>query len=633
MRRTILFSLILLVAGHVPGLAKRTPEWVRELDRRITPVVTEDDAAVLLLMDIEVETEYSRMNVRYRKAYKILKMTGASRAFLTLHTNKRSPVEEINGWKLDNTGKVIDRFDEDDVGRTAISMSFMDDAAQLFAGFEDAQPGETVCFEYTISHFMYFRDLSFPLGGKDPVKMIRVTLGEGAFGTVLNNIGNQVQQHGNIFELRDRPALESEGDSIPMADRLPHMAIHCEPDLHSSWAAIGAHFWKHTAAARSWPDALDTGLDLKSTATKEEIIRRVTRHVREDINYVDIELGTGSIVPSLPAFVHEKAYGDCKDKTFYAMALFEVYGLKAYPFLCAPLRYGEVYPEFPAFSQFNHCILAIPLTETDSGLKNVSIDGKPWLFTDLTDIKTPIPLVTYSLENALGILVQESDTKLVRIPRSRADENVSRYELDMYYGPDGTMTVKLVEKLKGHPAASESRFRDSLAGKDPWEKYRSWIHGHVPGSRLESFETHESDDGWQITTVNFVVENYGVSVGDETLLVADIMSQGLENGFRSRRRTTPVRLDYLDTDQTIIRLTVDPVYAITAIPDDVDATNEDYILQQTVRTEENTVHMETIITLRRAEIPAESYGTFRKNHRKMLKLAKAPIRVRKSTQG
>jgi len=87
-------------------------------------------------------------------------------------------------------------------------------------------------------------------------------------------------------------------------------------------------------------------------------IDKIINYVQDDIRYMGIESGIGSIKPFPPEQVVEQRFGDCKDKSLLLVSLLKNIGLhESYPVLVNTITKQETDKHFPSNKLFNHCIV------------------------------------------------------------------------------------------------------------------------------------------------------------------------------------------------------------------------------------------------------------------------------------
>lgn len=94
-------------------------------------------------------------------------------------------------------------------------------------------------------------------------------------------------------------------------------------------------------------------------------IRALYAFMQDNTRYISIQYGIGGFQPFSAGYVHEKGYGDCKALSNYMYAMLKEAGIEAYYTLVKAGENNNIIAEFPA-SQFNHVIVCVPLSDTDT---------------------------------------------------------------------------------------------------------------------------------------------------------------------------------------------------------------------------------------------------------------------------
>lgn len=96
-----------------------------------------------------------------------------------------------------------------------------------------------------------------------------------------------------------------------------------------------------------------------SNETMDDKINKVINFVQDDIRYMGIESGIGSIKPVHPDQVIKQRFGDCKDKSLLLVWLLKKIGIKeAFPALVNTMLTKKTDQVFPTNEIFNHCIVS-----------------------------------------------------------------------------------------------------------------------------------------------------------------------------------------------------------------------------------------------------------------------------------
>jgi hypothetical protein len=99
--------------------------------------------------------------------------------------------------------------------------------------------------------------------------------------------------------------------------------------------------------------------------TTDQKINKIINYVQDDIRYMGIESGIGSIKPFHPEEVVKHRYGDCKDKSLLLVSLLKKIGVeKAYPALVNTVMKHELDKFFPSNEVFDHCIVTFEYNDS-----------------------------------------------------------------------------------------------------------------------------------------------------------------------------------------------------------------------------------------------------------------------------
>lgn len=83
------------------------------------------------------------------------------------------------------------------------------------------------------------------------------------------------------------------------------------------------------------------------------------RFVQDEVRYLGIEFGNGSLRPTGPGVVIRRRFGDCKDKTFLLVTMLRQLGISSDPALVNTIYRGRITGWLPACGAFDHAIVRI----------------------------------------------------------------------------------------------------------------------------------------------------------------------------------------------------------------------------------------------------------------------------------
>lgn len=132
----------------------------------------------------------------------------------------------------------------------------------------------------------------------------------------------------------------------------------------ADWSEVSA------AAATAWasgknddPEALDACLRETTAGAEEPLARieRLLRFVQDDFRYLSVNLELGGYIPSPPAGVLRRRYGDCKDLSLLLSCLLQKLDVKARPVLVNTGLGKSLESLLPGANMFNHAIVEIEI--------------------------------------------------------------------------------------------------------------------------------------------------------------------------------------------------------------------------------------------------------------------------------
>ena len=156
--------------------------------------------------------------------------------------------------------------------------------------------------------------------------------------------------------------------SIKLEDNIPAWSIPYKyfilSSLHS-WAQVNN--WAQKVFSLDKEPVLEEVFKEIFTGeeTTEDKINKIINFVQDDIRYMGIESGIGSIKPFPPEIVVNHRFGDCKDKSLLLVSLLKNIGIeKASCVLVNTLLKSEISNMYPSNQVFNHCMVRFDYNDT-----------------------------------------------------------------------------------------------------------------------------------------------------------------------------------------------------------------------------------------------------------------------------
>ncbi|MEM8930228.1 MAG: transglutaminase-like domain-containing protein [Acidobacteriota bacterium] len=232
--------------------------------------------------------------------------------------------------------------------------------------------------------------------------------------------------------------------------------------------------------------------------TPSQRLDRLVRFLRHKVRYVAVEVGIGGYVPSAPAEVAERRWGDCKDKGLLLIELLRAAGIRAHPVLIRLDDTGGIDPDFPTPLAFNHLIVAVDastLGEPEDAESSWPIaDG--FVFIDATQTLGGVDFLHEGVQGQHALVVIEEEpgeSRLVRTPwRPQTDRIVLDVDLLVESSGDARGNVRL--RLDGDAAAGLVTRSAETAPMEMESLARRILAHRLPGATIDT-PTWSAEDG------------------------------------------------------------------------------------------------------------------------------------------
>ncbi len=268
----------------------------------------------------------------------------------------------------------------------------------------------------------------------------------------------------------------------PAMPPLPEILGFIHVSTYKNWKDLGRWYW---GLAK---DQFDLDEETRQLAhkitegkkTELEKVQAVYDWVTKNTRYVALEFGIYGFKPRRCVQTVSRGWGDCKDKATVIVTLLKELGIPATIVILRTQMRGDFHSTLPSFAPFDHAIAYVP------SLK---------LYLDGTAEHTGVFELPQMDLGALGLLVNQGDTEVVRLPSADASKNFIEQEVTARVEPSGQAKLTLSYATGGF-AAAEWRARYHA------EATRRERINHDLGSSFPGFTLSPGDQG--LTTSNLL---------------------------------------------------------------------------------------------------------------------------------
>lgn len=359
--------------------------------------------------------------------------------------------------------------------------------------FGFAPVGSLLEIQHVVRERPYFSSGLIPIGGGDATEHLLVEVrgggasfrwrldGEEAGLTITPAPGGLTVTATGLPALRP-PASSPGSSSVGAVLRYAWGGETGWPEIGRWYADLIGGVPRGTAAVRQAAMSAAGG-----ASSPGERLAAVLEFVRRQVRYVAVEVGIGGLRPSPPAVVLDRGWGDCKDKALLLVDLLAAQGIEAHPALIRADADDRMDRAFPSLDQFNHMIVAVPLSALALAAK--AREGLPiaegLLFVDPTQQTGALRWLHPAIQEQDALVIRGAQSALVATPALSAQE-AREIDVEVLIAPDGGASGSVRIVLRGGAGAS---LLDSGATERPEAteaRVRRHLHDAVPGADLES---------------------------------------------------------------------------------------------------------------------------------------------------
>ncbi len=350
------------------------PDWVKLIDIPDESAISKYDITsgfYLKLADYQVNLKENAFF--YHEIKNVISYSGitnASQLLVTYDTSyQHLQIHHLFIWRK---GKKIDRTNDLSLevlnNEYNLHRGIYTGAISVYDNLDDIRKDDLIDFAYTLigNNPIFGEDkyLFIPLAAMNPIDLYTVRV-------------LYPKEKEYSYECVDCDSLKIVDEVI---DNYRHIEIrysNLKPveleDNIPSWLTPYKYFT--LSSYKSWKDVNEWAQDVFSLQNKpkldnvyeeiftgnettEQKISKLIDYVQDDIRYMGIESGIGSIKPFPPEQVVKQRFGDCKDKSLLLVWLLKNIGVEmAYPALVNTVAQSEVDKYLVSNQIFNHCIV------------------------------------------------------------------------------------------------------------------------------------------------------------------------------------------------------------------------------------------------------------------------------------
>ncbi len=211
----------------------------------------------------------------------------------------------------------------------------------------------------------------------------------------------------------------------------------------------------------------------KRSDSPKEKVKELYYWVNENINFIALEYGKGSIIPRSAQNTFYDGFGDCKDQTILFIAFLKHLGINAYPALLNISSREIVDTTFSSFN-FNHCIAYVELQDTS-------------FFLDPVKNNNSFDYLFPSNQNRLAFTIKPKHYNFKKTPLISSKQNLEKREITIDINKDNKIFVSKRLKNKGIMGIIYKNFFEQIEKSDVQEVVEYDLYQFCPGAELTGY--------------------------------------------------------------------------------------------------------------------------------------------------
>lgn len=649
--QNLIICLIVLLAT-VPAVAAagdEAPSWLKEAAAVQVPTYDKDVPAVVLRRE-QANTVDNDGKVTTTTTFAIRILTREGRYYalaIEPYLTNSSKVREMTAWLIRPNG-FVKKYGKD---QTVDAISDPNDIynemrKKVIDATDDADAGVVFGYQATSEDRPLFNQDRWLFQNRLPTLVSRYSLqlpsGWRATNATFNHpkLDPTVSGSNYVWELRGLGPIRPEPASPPVDNLAPLIAINYFP-VETGITSGAKSFETWVQVSRWGTDVHDPQVvpdesvaakarDLTANSKTElDKIRAIARFI-QSLQYISIDIGLGKgngFRPHAASQVLAKAYGDCKDKANLMRAMLKTLNITAYPvaiYLGDPTRVRE---EWASPSQFNHCIIAIRIsdeTKAPSVIQHASL-GRLLIF-DATDEHTAVGDLPEEEQGSLALILAGDSGGLVRMPTLSPELSQLDRRADVVLSPDGSITATVKEKSIGQTAVNERRAFRRLSSAGYKNMIEQWVTSGATAAKISKLvPLDDGASGNFDLDVDFTAAFYAQSMQGRLLVFKPAIVSRRESLFLTEtKRNHAVVLDARSFNETV-SVKLPAGFTVDELPDPIKLDTPFGSYKTSYEVKDGELLFTRVLAQRAGTIPVDQYPAVRNFFERIRAADQAPV--------
>lgn len=643
--------LIRLAVSLILGLCLHgadAPDWLREASTVSLPQYPAKTPAAVVLQEEAVTIDPNGKQLRTtRYAIKVLNREGIRKAkFADYYFSDTGKPRDLRAWLISPSGKTKE-YSKSDIQDTSMMGGLYDEVRARSVNAESAaDPGSFFGVESTMEQTQVFSQFQYDF--QDDLPAVRSSFvlnipagwraeGKVFYGSKIDAIEPQISGNSYRWQMVKLDPWERESSSPIRPPSRPRLVVNLIPpagtqtpiEYFNSWKDVSV--WKNQLAAKSAEATPEITAYVQSIAPKtlaEAARIQKLAEAAQNIRYISVQMNLsrgGGYTPHSAEFVHQKKYGDCKDKSNYLRTLLKVAGIDSYMVSIFSGDPAYSRPEWPSPHQFNHAILAIRVSDQFQAAAALNYPGigRIVLF-DPTDEDVPFGFIPDHEQGSYALLVSAEHGNIFQTPQAPPSANHLTRKTTFSLTKEGGIKAVIAETSTGQTAFDARyllRRRSAAEYLKSKERYIGYV---VPGSALEKLDHQDGSTKFE-SSFTFSTSVYARMMQDRLMMVRPLPlpTPGLPD-TTNPKRTQPLVLNPSSfSEEATLELPVE--FEIDELPEYPDLVTDFAKYTISIVPQGQKILIRRSLEIQAVTIPPENYSQLREFIGKITGSERTPI--------
>ncbi len=612
------------------------PQWLQAAATQSTPTYDVKDVPAIVLLNEESVRVESNGNVTRTVRYAVRILVREGREYAIAHAvyeTDAEKVRDIDAWLIRRTGTHRSYGKKEALDIALAENDLYNEArVRLISAKDIADEGDVFGYEAVTESKSIFSQFQFQFQQRLPVLTSQFQLdlpaGWRAESVTFNKDKVEPVVNGTTYswQLRDLQPIRYEAGSPNTSSISPRLAVSFFPpqgagaqfQTFTNWSDVARWMSEIEDPQMTIDDALAAKAHELSDNAKSELdkIRAISQYVQQ-VQYISIQIGVGrggGYRPHYSTDVFAKSYGDCKDKANLMRAMLNVLKIQSYLVSITADDPNYVRAEWASPHQFNHCIIAIKVSDATIAPSIVThpVLGRLLIF-DPTSQYTLIGDLPEEEQGSYALIDHKTTDSLTKMPVMPAETNRLDRTVDITLGTTGEISGKVNEKSTGQSAAGERARLHSLSLTGYNSMIENWIsRGAVGAKTAKIVPTDDHDAGSFDLDVEFSANSYAQIMQGKLMVFKPAIVGRLERlSFTEGKRMQPYMIDATYYSETV-RFKLPQGFSVDETPDAVKLDTDFGKYEVKYEVKGDQLIFTRSLKLTRSSIPADKYDSIRK---------------------